>query len=250
MAMLHFCGGEQTVEPYLLRSITLPEIAEALCQASSSSAVCKDPAANSQGCDLGDGTACAAYHDSAATATAAATAATAATALLVLLRTPSTACPSPRSPPCLQLEASALTELDELADKDFAKKGRHENSVALPSVRNEVLSSTAAPRPFASLGLPSWVYEPSCRGRRTDWDSSGSEGSVHSSPCSSRSSSRSSSPALSGFCSPREVPVARRTWADLAEEELEEVAEVDLCAAKAAKIRWADLEDLDSEAEE
>lgn len=161
------------------------------------------------------------------------------------LCTPSTACPSPRTPRATSqvLERAASCNQDihqeadihpwwDVADSElFAVPSDDDDEdqimLALGSLDARGAEPLLASRPFASLGLPSWAYE--------------QRSSSTSSRCCSPCSTRSSSPALSGFESPVScTEPARRgrsplafcsltrgdeqekpavSWADLAEEE-------------------------------
>eukprot|EP00930_Biecheleria_cincta_P089933 TRINITY_DN79273_c0_g1_i1.p1 TRINITY_DN79273_c0_g1~~TRINITY_DN79273_c0_g1_i1.p1 ORF type:complete len:240 (-),score=36.41 TRINITY_DN79273_c0_g1_i1:152-871(-) len=196
------------------------------------------------------------------------------------LCTPSTACPSPRTPraTCQVLERAASFNQDiyqeadihpwwDVADSEFVAlqcdDDEDRDILALGSFDAREVESLPASRPFASLGLPSWAYEQRSRS------------STPSSRCHSPCSTRSSSPALSVFESPVSCSDAARrgrsslafcsltrgdeqekpavSWADLAEEdelELQSVIpEAQPRPTARGKARWVDLAESASDEE-
>jgi len=170
------------------------------------------------------------------------------------INTPSTICPTPRTPASPQplalpasavdIPASSLTSEHvrpfwmEMAEGD---EGVAPFDEPLTGRLGHAPSCIDSGKAFSSLGLPDWVFD-SCPQRRDDFSPSprSSRGSVSSSP---------SSPALSCFDTPRspstrpqaaqaaQAHPGRVSWADLAEEE-----EESLRPAR-ARVNWADLED-------
>lgn len=185
------------------------------------------------------------------------------------LCTPSTACPSPHTPRATSQDIYQEADIHpwwDGADTDFfaapSDDDEDQDMVALGSLDARGVEPLPASRPFASLGLPSWAYEPR----------SSSPSSRCCSPCSARS--RSSSPALSGFESPVSCAEAARrrspqafcsltrgveqekpavSWADLAEEEELELQNPCLEAqprpTARGKVRWVDLAESASDEE-
>jgi len=193
------------------------------------------------------------------------------------INTPSTICPTPRtpaSPPPLALPASAvdipassLTSEDvrpfwmEMAEGDEGVAPFDEPLTGRLGHAPSCIDS-GTEKAFSSLGLPDWVFD-SCPQRRDDFSPSPRsirDSSVASSP---------SSPALSCFETPpppsmrprspqpkaqaaeaaqAQAPAhgrGRMSWADLAEEEEEEGLHMPAAGRQPARARvsWADLEE-------
>ncbi|CAE7169539.1 unnamed protein product [Symbiodinium necroappetens] len=193
------------------------------------------------------------------------------------INTPSTICPTPRtpaSPPPLALPASAvdipassLTSEDvrpfwmEMAEGDEGVAPFDEPLTGRLGHAPSCIDS-GTEKAFSSLGLPDWVFD-SCPQQRDDFSPSPRsirDSSVASSP---------SSPALSCFETPpppsmrprspqpkaqaaqaaqAQAPAhgrGRMSWADLAEEEEEEALHMPAAGRQPARARvsWADLEE-------
>mmetsp|Transcript_20262 Transcript_20262/g.36151 ORF Transcript_20262/g.36151 Transcript_20262/m.36151 type:complete len:299 (-) Transcript_20262:273-1169(-) len=193
-----------------------------------------------------------------------------------LLRTPSTACPTPRSPVLAALGSRRLHEepgTDEekepwwaaAEDDELAKR----EPVELPQDFECREKKSQASRPFGGLGLPSWAYESSSskRGRREYRRSAcDSDSDCDSWSPASSASSRSPSPVPRFFESPPPSPQVQPTvagksrkasWADLVDEDDSEdpwqlkVADWPRPSSETVKttVRWIDMIDSASDEE-
>mmetsp|Transcript_30698 Transcript_30698/g.57476 ORF Transcript_30698/g.57476 Transcript_30698/m.57476 type:complete len:241 (+) Transcript_30698:169-891(+) len=182
------------------------------------------------------------------------------------VNTPSTICPTPRTPASLQpLTLPPAVDIPETQPSGSVQpfwcallegdEGVLSSPFDEPLLEKVDASSSGLMNPlpiaFGCLGLPHSVYD-STRSRPDDFSPSPrSRRSRSSTP-----SSRASSPALSAFETPAPQPRspatrARVSWADLAEEEeMEDLTEPGPKSSKTkARVSWADLvEDSDEEA--
>mmetsp|Transcript_3004 Transcript_3004/g.6844 ORF Transcript_3004/g.6844 Transcript_3004/m.6844 type:complete len:251 (-) Transcript_3004:45-797(-) len=189
-----------------------------------------------------------------------------------MINTPSTICPTPRtpaSPPFLALPASAvdiressLTSEDvrpfwmEMAEGDDGVTPFDEPLTGKLGGAPSCDSGTG--QAFSSLGLPNWVFD-SCPQRRDDFSPSPRslrDSSVASSPSSPAlscfetpppASSRPRSPPPKALAAPQNRGNRDRgdrvSWADLAEQEEEESLHMATSGRQPARVNWADLQD-------
>mmetsp|Transcript_18687 Transcript_18687/g.44310 ORF Transcript_18687/g.44310 Transcript_18687/m.44310 type:complete len:193 (-) Transcript_18687:93-671(-) len=159
-----------------------------------------------------------------------------------LVHTPSTACPTPRTP----VSRNLLPPLALPEPITYSREAQpfwwpmsEGDEGALSSPLNEPSMGMQGDcrfgedsRAFGCLGLPQWVYEGDADSD-SDWDTPGD------------SQGGSESPALSCFES--RAPVQRKPvcWADLAEEEEMEIKMTSQAKTR-PKVSWADLQE-DSE---
>lgn len=180
------------------------------------------------------------------------------------IHTPSTVCPTPRTPVSPQLLPPLAVDFHELTSSSgdvqpfwWSLSEGDEGPLSFPFdeplTGEEVMELSKAtspkrPGPFGSLGLPDWVYGP--RGLRDPiWDDSSD---CEDSDGSTQVPSASSSPLDSAFESRAPSPVrpgagAKVSWADLAEEEeMENFRAVPPAPMARPRVSWADLQE-DSE---